>query len=67
MYLWARERETKVDCFYLTDSFDEQPVFPDEALGILAVSPKENSPLPGEASETSKEHEFSSWYAECDL
>jgi hypothetical protein len=41
MYLWARERETKVDCFYLTDRFDEQPVFPEEAPGILAVSPEE--------------------------
>ena len=39
MYLWARERETKVDCFCLTDNFDEQPVFPDEATG-LGVEPK---------------------------
>ena len=40
MYLWTRERETKVDCFCLTDNFNEQPVFPDEATG-LAVDPKE--------------------------
>lgn len=40
MYLWVRERETKVDCFCLTDNFDEQPVFPDEAKG-LGVDPKE--------------------------
>ena len=40
MYLWVRERETKVDCFCLTDIFSEQPVFPDETTG-LAVDPKE--------------------------
>jgi hypothetical protein len=39
MYIWTRERETKVDCFYLTDRFDEQPVFPDEAMGFAAVEP----------------------------
>jgi len=39
MYIWTRERETKMDCFYLTDRFDEQPVFPDEAMGFAAVDP----------------------------
>ncbi len=41
MYLWTRERETKIDAFYLSDNFNEQPVFPDEAPGILAVDPEE--------------------------
>ena len=39
MYLWARERETKVDCFCLTDNFAEQPVFPEETTG-LSVNPR---------------------------
>ncbi|MFC1715327.1 hypothetical protein ACFL6S_16785 [Candidatus Poribacteria bacterium] len=39
MYLAGREGQTKADAFYLTDNFNDQPVFPDEATGILAVSP----------------------------
>jgi hypothetical protein len=34
-------KDAGIMSFYLTDRFDEQPVFPDEAPGILAVSPKE--------------------------
>ena len=41
MYLWGRERETKVDAFFLSDRFDEQPVFPDEAPGLAPVEPQE--------------------------
>jgi hypothetical protein len=39
MYLWGREQDTKVDCFCLTDRFDEQPVFPKESTR-LAVNLK---------------------------
>jgi hypothetical protein len=39
MYIWTRERETKMDCFYLTASFDDQPVLPHEAMGFAAVDP----------------------------
>ncbi len=42
MYLWARE-PTKIDCFYLTDEFDEEPVFPGEDTGFadfLVGNPK---------------------------
>ena len=39
MYIWTRERETNVDCYYLTNDFNEQPVFPDEVPGFAAVDP----------------------------
>ncbi len=41
MYIWTRERESKRDCYYLTNSFDEQPVFPNEVPGFAAVDPVE--------------------------
>lgn len=33
MYLAGREPEAKVDAFYLSNTFDEEPVFPGEASG----------------------------------
>jgi len=40
MYLAGREGQTKADAFYLTDKFSEQPVFPDEAPGLMPVEAK---------------------------
>ena len=40
LYLWNREGNTKVDAFYLSDKFDEQPVLPDEAPGLTPVEPE---------------------------
>ena len=39
MYIWTRERETNIDAYFLTDSFDEQPLFPNEVSGFTAVKP----------------------------
>jgi len=39
MYIWTREREAKIDCYYLTNDFNEQPVFPDQVMGFAAVDP----------------------------
>ncbi len=41
MYLAGREQQSKVDAFYLTDIFSEQPVFPDEAPGFMPVEAKD--------------------------
>jgi hypothetical protein len=41
LYLWNREANTRADAFYLSDRFDEQPVLPEEAPGLLAVKPEE--------------------------
>ncbi len=34
LYLWGREPATKADVFYLSDTFNEQPVLPGEAKGV---------------------------------
>lgn len=40
LYLWNREANTRADAFYLSDTFSEQPVLPEDAPGLLAVNSK---------------------------
>lgn len=41
LYLWNREANTRADAFYLSDTFSEQPVFPEDAPGLISVDPQE--------------------------